>query len=150
VVKASQGPRHPRSTNTLHHLGIVLQLDGRYREAEAVFREALAIQLDMGRRPRPSWRHGTLTSAMPRPQHRIPERLSSCSRQQSHRTDEGATDRWRPLILAQLSGHSSRPAIRARRQARRALSSPQGVSTGPPAGRASVCTGACQPRAQTS
>ncbi len=46
VIKSSQGPRHPRSTNTLHHLGLVWLLEGRYREAETAFRDALAIQLE--------------------------------------------------------------------------------------------------------
>jgi len=127
TIGASQGPRSARSTNTLHHLGMVLVLEGRYREAEATFRDALEIQLahGPGTAPAIATRRADLGNLL-RLEHRHTEALAELEQAASVIAQQAsATNRSRPLILAALSEGQldAGDAARARETAEQAVSS---------------------------
>jgi serine/threonine-protein kinase len=127
TIGASQGPRSARSTNTLHHLGMVMVLEGRYREAEATFREALDIQLahGPGTAPAVAIRRADLGNLL-RLERRHKEALAELEQAASVIARQAsATNRSRPLILAALSEGQldAGDAARARETAEQAVSS---------------------------
>jgi serine/threonine-protein kinase len=105
LIEGSQGPDSPRSVTARSHLGIIQQLEGRYEESDAQFRQALAI---LGKDQATSYSACGIRQKIAQNQRFEHRPVEAVEQLQSLTRDAcllslKETDNWRPQVLADLS-----------------------------------------------